>query len=463
MARSRGATFVAVVSVLIAAGLAASSVAAAAGSRPNVLLIVTDDQRASGTMQVMPETRRWLARGGTEFERAFATTPLCCPSRASILSGRYAHNHRVLRNDDGQAFDPATSLERHLADSGYATALVGKYLNGWPLERPPGQFDQFWMTLGGYRGTEWNVNGELGAVDRYSTSYVGATARRYIEQRERRDRRPWFLYVAPSAPHGTFEADGGVGFEPQRRYARAPVGPFRRNPAVEEQDLSDKPRFLDELARSVPPGVPGPRATRKGQLRLLMSVDDQVGALRESLRREGELRHTLVIFTSDNGLLWGEHGGLSIKDLPYPPATQVPLLASWPGRVEEGGEDQRLVANVDLAPTILDAAGADDVAAGLDGRSLLDPSWTRERLLLEYFGLPGRIPPWAGVLTTEAQLTVYRDPQTGARSYEFYDGTGDPWQLENPYGTPNPLDDPVVLQELAWLEHARDCAGATCP
>src|SRR5918997_6132814 len=143
-------------------------------SRPNILIIITDDQRRS-TIRHMPKTRRWFARGGRHFLRAYATTPLCCPSRASIFTGRYAHNHGVENNALAQTLDQRTTIQRYLQRAGYHTALIGRYLNRWPLEEDPPYFDEwayFSSSLGHYYGGRWNVNGRVGTVPGYSTDYI---------------------------------------------------------------------------------------------------------------------------------------------------------------------------------------------------------------------------------------------------------------------------------------------------
>ena len=170
------------------------------GRRPNVLVLVTDDARAE-TLQAMPKTRRWLADGGVTFTQGFATTPSCCPSRASILSGRYVHNHGVLRQQLGERLDQRTTLARHLKDAGYRTAMAGKFLNRWSLRRPPPHFDRYAQANGGYYDQLWQVDGDLRRVPTYSTTFIGDQALAYLEEFEGDDDRPWFLYLAPFAPH----------------------------------------------------------------------------------------------------------------------------------------------------------------------------------------------------------------------------------------------------------------------
>ena len=452
--------------VLAALALAAAVPSAIAApvprpEHPNILLVVTDDQRAYGTMRAMPQTRSWLARGGTRFAPAYATTPLCCPSRASILSGRYAHNHGVLFNDTGTAtLNHHHSVQRYLSRAGYHTALIGRYMNNWPNDEPPPFFNEYHRLLfgepifGGHRLGTWSINGRTEVVPDYTTSYIERQALGFLHRaNDGDDEEPWFLHLTPSAPHAPLV--------PEERYADAPVGPLPASPAAEEADLSDKPPSLQRLVAEHPEARGQGAEVRAGQLRMLMSVDDMMGALRQALEATGELADTLVIFMSDNGLLWGEHGGLTIKDLPYPPSSRIPLLASWPGHIGPNRTDRRMAANIDIAPTILDAAGVGAPQRLMDGRSLLQP-WRRRHLLLEYFGLGDRIPAWKGLVTRGWQYTEYAEPEGTFR--EFYGWGTDPFELENPFGNETPEDDPANAGELAaLLADAADCRRRNCP
>jgi arylsulfatase A-like enzyme len=442
-------------------GAQAATAPAPGPARPNILLVVTDDQRAQGTLGVMPQTRQWLARSGTSFSPAYVTTPLCCPSRASILSGRYAHNHGVAYNDpNGPRLDHGYSLQRYLWRAGYHTGLLGRYMISWPSSEAPPFFDEYHRLLfgepvfGGHRLGTWDINGATRVISEYTTTYLGRQAAAFIDHADARaDAQPWFLHLTPSAPHGPVI--------PEQRFANAPVGPFPANPATAETDLSDKPPFLRRLIAGNPQAVGQGPSVRAGQLRMLMSVDEMMARVRAALEAHGELRNTIVVFTSDNGLLWGEHGGLTIKDLPYLPSSEVPLLVSWPREIPAGRKDHRLAANIDLAPTLLDAAGLQAPQRRMDGRSLLD-DWRREHLVLEYFGLGNRIPPWAGIVTRTEQYTEYYEPTGIFR--EYYDLRTDPWQISNPFGNATGADDPAAAAVLAGkLAQDRLCRRRACP
>jgi arylsulfatase A-like enzyme len=453
---SRRTTAATIAAIVIAVAGAPSAGHAAPGprARPNVLVIVTDDQRA-GTLRHMPVTRRLFARGGVNFRRAYATTPVCCPSRASIFTGRYAHNHRVLTNQAGQAekLDQRTTIQYFLHRAGYITAMVGKYLNRWGLHRAPPYFDRYAVFHGGnrgYYGASFDVNGSLRTVPGYSTDFIARRSKRLLRTAERHDARPWFLYITPWAPHAPAI--------PEAAYRHRRFAPFRPNPAQRERDRSDKPDYVQEnpinLARAA--------VFRRAQLRTLLSIDDLVGGVMRRVKHLGERRRTLAFFLSDNGVSWEDHG-LSGKAVPYLPAVGIPMLMRWPGHVPARKKSGRLVANIDVAPTVLDAAR---VGGGppMDGRSLLN-RWKRGRLLLETFGSDARPDiKWAGTLGPGREYVEYFAGESASATFrEYYDLTADPWQLHNlAAGARSGIGG--VLDDLSrQLARDRRCEGANCP
>lgn len=423
--------------------------------RPNVLIVITDDQRIE-SMGPMRRTRAWFKRDGTEFVNAFATTPLCCPSRASIFTGRYAHNHMVKTNADANELVPRSTLAYYLKQDGYQTAIVGKYLNSWTGQ--PSHFEQ-WHTFenrSGYKNVPINSNGVVHKVKRYSTSYLASRARALVSGFEAQDARPWFLVVGTWAPHTPANAE--------KTYRRTKVGGWSGNPAVFEEDRSDKPSFVQDKEA----GFNGGKKLRTRQLRTLKSVDDLVNRLLGTMTQLGEADDTLAFFMSDNGIAWAEHG-MKTKATPYFPAVRVPMFARWPGRIGAGDKEPGLVANIDVAPTILDAANLEPSPEyPLDGRSLLTPV-QRDRLLLEFQGgnnQPG-VPTWAATLATDEQYVEYYDDVTGAPVFrEYYDLVNDPFQLTNLLGDADPENDPPLdEQQLLSLVLSRDrrCAGTEGP
>jgi arylsulfatase A-like enzyme len=432
-----------------------SPASAQEGGRPNVLIILTDDQRIE-SMGPMRRTRALFKREGAEFVNGYATTPLCCPSRASILTGRYAHNHQVRTNADAHELDPQSTLQRYLGDAGYRTGIVGKYLNSWTGR--PSLFEQ-WHTfenVAKYRGARINSNGLVHKVKKYSTDYLGDRARGMINLFEATDAKPWFLVVGTWAPHTPAQA--------AKRHRKSRVGSWSGNPAVFEADRSDKPPYVQAKEAE----FKGGKKLRERQLRTLKAVDEMVARVFAAMASLGEADDTLAFFLSDNGIMWAEHG-MKSKTTPYTPAVKIPFFARWPGRFPQQVADTRIAATIDIAPTILAAADiTPDPDYPLDGRSLLEPP-TRERLLLELTGGNNMIdaPTWASTVAPEYQYVEYYDDLTGAVTFrEYYDLVNDPYQLENLLADPDPANDPppdVQTGLRLQLSRDRSCQGTEGP
>ena len=423
--------------------------------RPNVLIIVTDDQRSG--LQVMPATRRIFRAGGRNFTHAYATTPTCCPSRASIFTGNYAHNHGVTNNDRARRLDHRRTLQHKLRKHGYHTAIFGKFLNRWPVSRRPPFFDDWAITSASpdkvYYGGKWNVNGEMHTVSKYSTTFIRRQTLRFLDRRERgkRDSRPWLTYVTVAAPHGPFTS------EPKYDDARVPG--WKGNPAVFEKNRSDKPPYV--LAQHH--GYREGKTSRRKQFRTLMSVDDLTKAVFRKLNRYGETKNTLAFFISDNGRMWSEHG-LAGKTVPYRPSVGIPLLMRWPGKVSRGSSDSRLAANIDIAPTVLDAVGLWRRRIR-DGRSLLAGGWDRKWLLGEYsVGEHDPTPTWGSIFNEKYQYTEYYTSGSSTPTFsEYYDLEKDPWELRNVLGDGDPLNNPDVVKLSNRLAKEKHCRRSSCP
>lgn len=435
--------------MVVAAGLGSlpSGPATAQTSRPNVLIIFTDDQRAMDTMQVMPRTQEWFGQGGTTFMNGYAATPLCCPARAAIMSGRFAHNSGVKTNANAEDLAQDSTLQAQLQAAGYRTALVGKYLNGWPIGTDPPYFHR-WHVLNPspdtYYGNEFNNNGTVGTEPNYSTDVIRDHAVSLIQNDVGgTDEQPWFLYVAPFAPHHPWE--------PAARHTLADVGTWPGNPGVFETDKSDKPEYVRKSKKDYTQAL----ETREGQLRSLMAVDELVDDVFETLQAENE-QNTIAFFLSDNGFMWSEHG-LGNKNHPYTESIRIPFLARWPGRFAAGQSDGRFVANIDIAPTVLEAAGlTPSPLYPLDGRSLLGPG-QRSKILNEGWTVRG---PWASIRTASYQyIEMYADVGGDVRFREYYDLRGDPWQLQNRLGDQSPRNDPFIGPLHEELVDARNCYG----
>ena len=438
--------------MLLILGTGAETAPAQHGAgRPNVLLIMTDDQRAAGTMEVMPQTRSWFETTGTKFTQAFATTPGCCPSRATVFSGRYVHNHGVRSNDLSQSLDQRFTIQEYLHQSGYRTGYFGKYMNAWNLFRNPASYDDWTVTVAGYSPIRVNENGVVKTVVDYATNYFEDNAVRFIQDSEAQDATPWFLQVATTAPHAPFQAEA--------QYANASVPPFDQPPNYFEADKRDKPVPVQNQ-NGDPETI---EAGRIQMLRTLMSVDDLVGNVFSTLQATGELNNTIAIFMSDNGYQWGEHG-LDFKGYAYDDSIRVPMYVRWPGHVVEGATDSRLVANIDVAPTIADAVGGLPVVLPMDGRSMLNAAQSRSRILLEWYAVNGGL-GWASIRTATSHYIEYYDvvDNQSIRFREYYDLTLDPWEQDNLLGDGSAANDPSTGALSAQIAADRACLGSTCP
>ncbi|MEO8139286.1 MAG: sulfatase-like hydrolase/transferase, partial [Gemmatimonadota bacterium] len=414
--------------------------------RPNdIVLILSDDQRYD-LMGYMPLTDAALTSETVRFDQAVVTTSLCCPSRSSIMTGRYAHNHGVLTNGlpNGGAskFDPSSTIATWLTQAGYRTALLGKYLNGYDQLSPavpPGWADFEAFVLPEYNNYSLNGNGTLtryGATPAdYSTDVLTAKAEQFIGSTN--PRQGLFLYLTPFAPHAPARpAPGDVG-------AFNGVAPWRPL-SFDEADVSDKPAWIRALPRLTQAKVAAGDSLRQHQLESLLAVDRMVSGVVAALKQSGRWPHTLLVFSSDNGYSWGEHRWLDAKMCPYQECIRVPLWIRAPGL--RARHDTSLAANIDLAPTFAAWAGI-STPANVNGVSLLpllsDPAtpW-RSAILVEHLGtpIPGHIDS-QGVRTSRY---LYNEYINGDR--ELYDLQLDPLELTNV------VNDPAYAATVATLQ-----------
>lgn len=440
---------------------------------PNIVVVMTDDQ-AVDTMAAMPRTERLLGDTGTSFSNAVVSFPLCCPSRAAFLTGQYAHNNNVRDNGppDGGigALDQTETLPVWLRQAGYNTTFVGKYLNGYgkaenggPEFIPPGWVNWYALTAGDKTSAydyEVNENGKLVGYGTdeadYKTDVMSDLADAAIKDSVDRP-RPFFLWVATSDPH----TDNGLGPDARRNPLPAPrdLGSFKgaeppQPKSFDEADVSDKPKWLQDLPRLSSEQLAEIRTLYVSQLESLGAVDDLVARLVSALRQAGELRNTLVVFTSDNGFIRGQHRIDSGKSLIYEEAIRVPLLMTGPG-IPKGQRFGDVVANVDLSPTILRAA---DVKPGLnqDGLPLqpvLNSGHSRPPVLLEIFGRKD-----GDVFGVRTNDWVYAEHSDGFA--ELYNLSRDPLQLDNMAGQPSAAAEQGRLSRT--LTTLRDCSGQNC-
>jgi N-acetylglucosamine-6-sulfatase len=396
---------------------------------PNIVLIVTDDQRFD-TLQVMPEVQR-LANEGMTLRRAIVTNPLCCPSRATILTGRYSHGTGVYKNappDGGwPTFLPSegSTIATALDQIGYRTALIGKYLNEYlpPEPVPPDGWDRWFAFTGNGAYYDYEVLDDLAGFRSfksspkdYSTDVLRSQAESFIRNAPVQD--PLFLMVTPFGPHRPY-----LPAERHRlAFADAPVK-LRRS--VNEADVSDKPAFIRRLGAVRPEAL---RDRTRRQWATLLSVDQLVGRIMKALVETGRADDTIVIFVSDNGILNGEHRW-NFKSLPYEESIRVPFVIWYPGDIPAGNVSNALVSNVDIAPTIADFAGAALSADGVSLRPLVtdQASSVRHEVLLEHLSdSPIRGPGYCGVRTGSFLFARYESGEE-----ELYDLAADPYQMEN--------------------------------
>jgi arylsulfatase A-like enzyme len=458
---------------IVLALVAALCLAPVAEAKPNILVLMTDDQTLD-SMSVMPKTEELIGARGATFTRSFASYALCCPSRATLYTGQYAHNHGVLSNMPPSGgytrLDTSNWLPLWLRAAGYRTMHVGKFLNGYgrlspPTEVPPG-FDDWHGTIDpstySFYGYTVNENGVLRTYPAdYSTDFFARRADELIAAAAPSP-QPFFMSVAFVAPH----SGGPAEPDDPRGHATPAVAPRHANafastalplpPSFNEADVSDKPLALQSRR---PIGAVRAGAIQEGyqqRLESLLAVDEAVASIVSTLRSLGELDDTLILFTSDNGYFHGEHRIPSGKLLAYEPSIRLPLLMRGPG-VPAGTTARQLVTNADLAPTILDAAGARPGRAQ-DGRSLLDlihdpgVQWGRE-LLLEGGNAQG---------LTFTGLRNYRwkyvEHLTG--ELEVYDLDRDPHELTSLHADPALAGLRAGL--AARLRALRTCSGSGC-
>jgi arylsulfatase A-like enzyme len=466
---------------------------------PNIVVIVLDDLDATTTpfWDAMPQTNALLAGQGLQFTNAFATDPVCCPARATLLTGRYPHNTGVWDNsrpDGGFVAFVSSGAENdtiatRLDAAGYETALVGKYFNEYivdPGHVPPGWDEWFGLVTGYYDGYTYLVNHNGGFelygsdVDDYQTDVLSTQALAFLDAQELTDDRPFLLWLSPSAPHWVIP--------PAPRHA---VNEFTdddlpTHPNYDETDVGDKPTWLRDGVPPISAGLAGFLVTdHRTRMGSLLAVDEMIAALVQRLSTTGELDDTIIVFVSDNGYNLGAHR-LAAKQAPYEESIRVPMLMTGPG-IPTGQQSASLVTHADLAPTLLDVAGLtwDDT----DGRSLVPlfagpPASWRDDFLVEFKGTYGvsggnfdtlaqvQAAIQAGKAVQVPTFRAVRNGQyayiewygTAPHEYELYDLVADPYQLDNLLATPEGAAQYASMTATlqARLEALGSCAAATC-
>ena len=437
----------AVVGVVVACGSGHAEVAQA-GSRPNILLLYVDDLRHDGLgvtghdFVETPNLDQRVAGQGINFRNSFVNCPLCSPSRASLMTGQYATTHGLMVNDDVNAVpDERLPIYQHaLRGAGYRTGLVGKWHMDSYFEARPG-FD-YWAA---FQGQGFHTNPTLrvkkdGAASvtvsatGFTTTILTDYAIDFLDDYGSGGTRsePFALtlsFKAVHGPHGDQYTESGGSYATQTINRPPNATPGYGGYSINQEKPVYSLPGLNGLTLNTTMG----NSQQISQMEMMKDIDANIGRVLDALEAKGLDDNTLVIFTSDNGFFWGEHGR-GDKRLAYDESIRVPLLMRGPG-VQSGQTSDALVTNIDLAPTILTAAGL-PVPASMQGQplnGLLSGSggFTRDAVFAEYYPevkQPG-IPRWDAV-RTETHLYVTH-PVAGSQYDELYDMVNDPYQMNN--------------------------------
>jgi N-acetylglucosamine-6-sulfatase len=480
-------------SLFVLLGLALAQTAAGAqgppSQPPNIVLILTDDMAASDMRwddpRAMPYTKHLLAERGMTFTNAFASYSWCCPFRATLLLGQYAHNHEVFSNSPPYGGGPRFFARGHdkrtfavwLHEAGIKTGLVGKMLNHYLMKKfgvLPG-WSYVALVDNAHLSYDYDLLTHDGGLLHYGTQpkdYLNDVLTRYATAFLRQaaaEPAPFFLYVGVSNPHSPTIAA-------PRHLGRHQGAVLPRSPAFNETDKSDKPALLRSLPPLSPAQIAELTAAYRRRLDSLVAVDEMVREIVETLEATGKLANTYILFTSDNGFHLGDHGLIAGKNTAYTTDTRIPLIVRGPG-IRAGAVSDALIVNTDFAPTFAAIAGLTPPVS-VDGRSFLpllrdpDAVWPRQSVLLERRVAEGqlfrqakaaglaredveRASRFQGLLTQEWLYVEY--PETGER--ELYELAADPYQLDNVAKDVGPAFLARLSERVAELV---SCAGAEC-
>ncbi len=485
----------------------ARPVTAARDGRPNILVVMTDDMAAADVAN-MPNVRRLLAAKGTSFANAVDSFPLCCPARATFITGQYAHNHGVKGNFYPYGWygmkDRGNILPAWLQKSGYTTALIGKWLNGYGALDAKGEVPKGFNIWRGlldvsaydYFNFEMNRNGQLktwGDADfarklvqfarvevtkqdnpslatvlqqlakvmgprpytywgtskpqDYSPDVTGRVTENLVAG-QAKSRKPFFIWWAPAAPHRedvatTLMGRPGRDPRPAPRYdSLSSRFMLPRPPSFNEADMSDKPSNVrNATAPFTDKQIAQLQLDYEGRGGSLLAVDDHVKKLVQILRQTDQLRNTLIVFVSDNGWLQGEHRIPGDKFLPYDESLRVPFILRGPG-VPKGKTIDGQVSNVDFAPTLVDAARA-KAGRVMDGTSLLPTVERGTRPPKRALAIEALAPLFAGDFPgVNAWDRPYQGVRTNRYTYVVYTETKEPELYDR-------LRDPYELRNVA--------------
>ncbi len=426
-------------------------------SRPNILLIMTDDQ-PHYTVRKMRNLLSLVGAMGATFERAYLTTPQCAPSRASYLTGMLAPNHGIRENEGAaRRFRElglnADALGNRFQSAGYATGLFGKFINNYGVDGVrdwvPDGWDRWFAFADNPPGPSYRVNdnGTMRTFDRDKNPDVRLIPKRAQDFVRRHADSPWFCFLSVSGPHQPYD--------PTDKHAHDYDGMrAERRGAYDEEDVSDKPRAVRDLPRLSAEDEKKIRNHTEGKYEELADIDDYAvrGTIR-ALREAGQLDRTYVFFVTDNGFLLGQHRLLE-KRRPYEESARTPLLVRGPG-IAAGSKRTEIAANIDLPATFAEISGFDP--AGYDGRSLLpllrgeSVPW-RDALMIEWRGVAekfGGEPGYDALVTQDRRM--YAEHDTGEK--EYYDMNVDPDQARSLAGR-RPEEEAALAARLAAMRGA---------
>jgi N-acetylglucosamine-6-sulfatase len=448
--------------------------------RPNIVMVLVDDMRwddmgAAGHPFIETPNIDRLAREGARFTNAFATTPLCSPSRASFLTGQYAHTNGIIDNTARPSHD-LRIFPLALQRAGYRTAFFGKWHMGNDDSPRPG-FDH-WVALPGQGEAidpSLNVDGTRVHAKGYTTDLLTDYVERFMD---RSADGPFLVYLAHKAIHpNVIQRDDGQvvpipgqpgGFVAAERHRGRYAGRTMPRRANAMQAPLGKPALLRQIDRLPPLGPKTATADEeiRGRLEMLLAVDDSLGRVLAALERKGVLDDTMVVFTSDHGYFYGEHGLNEERRLAYEETIRIPLLIRYPALAAAGSTPSEMVLSLDVAPTLLDVAGvAPD--AGMQGVSVVPVlkqqarDW-RSSFLIEYFTdtVFPRIRNMGYVAVRTARHKYIRYSELQGMD-ELYDLETDPYEQTNIIDRPDAREVRQQMQAelLRLLEHT----GAPAP
>lgn len=436
--------------------------------RPNVVLIVTDDLRADD-LWALPAVQELLVAQGTLFTNFITTAPGCAPARASIFRGQYPHNHGVVRGSGPlggfgrfrEMGNEASTLATWLKDAGYTTALIGKYINAYPIDAAPNHIPPGWDEWhaamgGGFYGFELNEGGEIVRYRKrdhaYQTDVLAEKTAAFVARIALTD-APFFLYIAPRAPH--WPATPAPRHENLFAGQQAP-----RPPSFDAADVAQKPLWLQQAPPLEQSQIDEIDTSFRDRLESMQAVDELIAELVKGLRETGLLDQTYIILTADHGWHMGEHRIVGGKGTPYEEAVRIPFVVRGPGI--SPGETAALASTIDMAPTIAEWAGA-SVPEFVDGRSLAPvlrgpiADWRGGVLIEHYHGRPDRTDGPPAFQAMRGEDWLYVEYSDGWR--ERYDLAADPYELRNRAAE----SDAATMARLhAALADLSACAGARC-